>query len=133
MSEVFTIDFSYSTSHLIFPRIIIGLLILLGAILLITNFLKRLRDQSKVFKFKLFTDNYDKAKFYGSIVLLITYAVSLEQIGFFLSSVIFVTLLTLLYIGNLKRKSILISLVNSMSITFVFWYVFGQLFDITLP
>lgn len=132
VKDFFTIDLSYSNYHLIFPRIIITILIILGVFLLITN-LKRIRKEVGKFQFKFFTENYDKVKFYGTIILLILYGATLEVIGFVPTTIIFMVLITLLYIGNIRKKSIVVSLSNSLATTIVIWYVFGQLFDITLP
>ncbi|MFC3040763.1 tripartite tricarboxylate transporter TctB family protein [Virgibacillus xinjiangensis] len=134
MKDFFTLDMSYSTYHLVFPRIIWSILILIGAVLLLSNLIKRTKEGRLTnFHFRFFTENYDKVKFYGTIVLLVVYAAILERIGFVPASIIFMLLITLLYIGNIRRKSIIISITNSLATTIVVWYVFGQLFDITLP
>lgn len=131
MSDFFTIEMTYSEYHLIFPTIIISLLVVLGVILLITNLLKKRKSEG--FKFQFFTENYDKMKLYGTFVLLVIYGITLDIIGFVPSTIIFVILISLLYIGNVKKKAIMISITNSLATTFVFWYIFGQLFNITLP
>lgn len=134
MKDFFTIEMTYSNYHLIFPRIIIGILIAIGAVLLITNLVKRWKEGALTrFRFKFFMDYYDKVKFYGTILLLIMYAVTMTWIGFVPSSILFMILITLLYIGNIHKKSIVVSITNSLATTIVIWYVFGQLFDITLP
>jgi hypothetical protein len=131
MSDFFTIEMTYSEYHLLFPRITISLLIIIGALLLITNLIKKVKAGDGRFRF--FSKNYDKRKLYGTVILLVLYGVTLDILGFILSTVIFVILSTLLYIGNLQKKSLIISITSSIATTFVFWYVFGQLFDITLP
>ncbi|MFC4557820.1 tripartite tricarboxylate transporter TctB family protein [Virgibacillus kekensis] len=134
MKDFFTLEMTYSTYHLIFPRIIISILITLGIILLITNLYKRLKaGKLSDWQFKFFSKNYDKLKFYGSIALLIVYTLALQWIGFILASIVFMILITLLYIGNVKKKSIIVSITNSLTTTIVVWYIFGRLFDITLP
>ncbi|SDI39023.1 tripartite tricarboxylate transporter TctB family protein [Alteribacillus bidgolensis] len=134
MSDLLTIELSYNNYHLLFPRIIISILIILGIVLLITNIIKRVKNGNLTsFSFTFFVDNYDKVKLFGTAVLLIVYAGTLEIIGFIPASVLFMFLVTLLYIGNIRKKSIMISVSNSLATTIIVWYVFGQLFDITLP
>ncbi len=134
VSDLLTIELSYNNYHLLFPRIIISILIILGIVLLITNIIKRVKNGNLTsFSFTFFVDNYDKVKLFGTAVLLIVYAGTLEIIGFIPASVLFMFLVTLLYIGNIRKKSIMISVSNSLATTIIVWYVFGQLFDITLP
>ncbi|WP_138418058.1 tripartite tricarboxylate transporter TctB family protein [Aquibacillus sediminis] len=133
VKEFFTIEMSYSTYHLVFPRIIMFILIVMGSFLLIRTLVKKSKDRENSAPFKFFTNHYDRVKFYGTIILLTTYAAVLQHIGFVLTSIIFMILLTLLFIGNLRKKSILVSITNGLTTTIVVWYVFGQLFDITLP
>lgn len=114
----------------------ISILIFLGIIIIVTNVIKRVKSgnlKSYKFKFKFFVDDLDKGKLFGTAALLIIYAATLERIGFIAASVIFMFLITLLYYGDIRKKSILISISNSLATTIIVWYVFGQLFDITLP
>ncbi|UJL45716.1 tripartite tricarboxylate transporter TctB family protein [Virgibacillus sp. NKC19-16] len=133
MTDFFTIELSYSNYHLIFPKIIASILIMIGIVLLVTSLIKKWKAKKLRFQFKFFSENYDKVKIYGTIILLIVYVLTLEIIGFVPASIIFMVLVTLLYIGNIKKKSITVSITNSLATTIVIWYVFGQLFDITLP
>ncbi|MFD2705232.1 tripartite tricarboxylate transporter TctB family protein [Salibacterium lacus] len=133
MSDFFTIEMSYNTYHIIFPRIILGILIILGLILLAANIKKVAGKEGKRVSFQFFTENYDKLKLYGTMVLLILYAAVLPRIGFLAASLLFMFAITLLYIGNVKLRSIFISLSNSLATVLIVWYVFGNLFSITLP
>jgi putative tricarboxylic transport membrane protein len=134
LKDFLTLDFKFSESHTVFPKIILSLLIILLVLIVISNVIKRVKaGKLKEFNFKFFVDNYDKLKFYGTIALLLGYGLLLEPIGFLPSSILFIFLIMLLYIGNLKRKAIILSLTNSIITSVVIWFLFGKMFDITLP
>ncbi|SEM53530.1 Tripartite tricarboxylate transporter TctB family protein [Mesobacillus persicus] len=134
MKELLTIDIKYDEYHIIFPRIIMGILILLVVLMLIKALIKRLKDGSLTqFKFKFFEENFDKLKLFGTIGLIVVYVFFLEIIGFIASSIVFMFLLTILLKGNFQRKTIVISVINSVTTSILVWFFFGYLFDITLP
>lgn len=135
MSDLFKIKMVYSTSHMLFPKIIIGILVILGSILLIQKIMKIVKSKEKIsFKGKkFFEEDYDKLKFWGAIVLLAVYIFILDKIGFIASSIICIFLFNLLFTGTLKKKPMIISAVISVVTTMSIWYVFGVLFNITLP
>ncbi|MEW9110147.1 tripartite tricarboxylate transporter TctB family protein [Cytobacillus gottheilii] len=133
MKDLLTIDMTFSEYHLIFPRIVLGILVILLIVLLLTHLAKRLKDRNFTFKPKFFKEGYDKKKFFGTIILLVSYVFLLEIIGFLASSILFMFLIMLLFIGNMKRKSIIFSVLNSVVTSFAIWYLFGTVFNITLP
>lgn len=134
MKDFLTLEITFSESHTVFPKIILTLLIILLALITLNKIRERVKERKGMkFNFKFFTDNYDKLKLYGTLILLAAYGILLEPLGFLLSSILFIFLIMLLYIGNLKRKSILISLSNSLATSFIIWILFGQIFNITLP
>jgi uncharacterized protein with PQ loop repeat len=59
--------------------------------------------------------------------------VSLELIGFLPASLIFVFLFNILFAGAKNKKSILVSAIISIVASVGIWYIFGYLFNITLP
>ncbi|WP_408010204.1 tripartite tricarboxylate transporter TctB family protein [Pseudalkalibacillus sp. A8] len=134
MKDLVTVELKFSEYHTIFPKIMLTILIFLAVLMLLLNIVKRIREGTlTALRFQFFVDNYDKLKFYGTLVLLIAYAFMLEPIGFLPASILFMFLISLLFIGNVKKKSIIVSLANSLATSFAIWYLFGQLFDITLP
>lgn len=135
MADLFKINVIYSTSHLVVPKIVISILIILGLIILMQESMKKKKEGTS-FSFKgkkFFEENYDKIKLWGSLVLFILYIALLDLLGFLVSGLIFVFLFNVLFAGTRNIKSIMtsgiISIVSSVSI----WYVFGTLFNITLP
>lgn len=128
------IEVVYSTSHWLFPKIIIGILIILAAILLIQTIWNRKKEGKPIFcKKGFFVENYDKIKFYGTIILLILYVICLDLFGFLFTSMVFMLLFNLLYSASKERKSILTSVVISVVSSVLIWYVFGVLFNLSLP
>ena len=99
--------YKYSTSHMFFPKIIITLLIVLGLIIIIPKIIKAVKDGKKngFRRPRFFVENYDKLKFWGTILLLILYVLALEWI------------------------SAVISIVATLAV----WYIFGGVFRVPLP
>ncbi|WP_160807576.1 tripartite tricarboxylate transporter TctB family protein [Virgibacillus salexigens] len=134
MKGLLTVELKFSEYHTIFPNIMLTILIFLAVLMLFLNVIRRIKEgRLREFHFQFFVDNYDKLKFFGTLVLLIAYAFVLESIGFLLATILFMFLISLLFIGDIKKKSIFVSLTNSLSTSLIIWYLFGQLFDITLP
>jgi len=142
VGDLLKIDLSYSNYHTVFPKLIIYLLILLGIVLIIKAVVNKIKlkrvttedqdsnndnekDQSK--------EKFNVKMFVGSIILLIIYGFALDWFGFFFTTIIFIILSTLLYIGSMNKKSFLISISNAVATTVIIYLVFGKLFDITLP
>ncbi|WP_066048422.1 tripartite tricarboxylate transporter TctB family protein [Robertmurraya korlensis] len=134
MKDLLTMEITYSEYHLIFPKIIQTILIILLLAILVQQVSKRIRSGNKnIFFKKMMVENFDKLKFFGTILLLFGYVFFLEVIGFIAASIIFMFVLTILLRGNLKRNTLIISLVNSVTTSVLVWFFFGYLFDITLP
>lgn len=148
------INYVPSTSHWIFPPIIMKILFILLFIMLIMRYLETKRKGVPFFDFKnynFFIENWDKLKLIGTLVLFVLYLSTLQIVGFLIDSILFIFLFNLLFTGieNLKEFKIAISektffknngfksIVNSIIISTVFsfsiWLIFGQVFQITLP
>jgi len=78
-------------------------------------------------------EKFNVTMFVGTVILLIIYGFALDWFGFLFTTIIFIILTTLLYIGSVNKKAILISISNAAATTMIIWLVFGKLFDITLP
>lgn len=135
---MFHIDVVYSTQHWIFPKIVIGILIGLGLLILVLEAMERVKDGKGLIAKpgSLFIENYDKLKTWGAVVLMIAYFYLLDIIGFTVCSIIFVYLFNFLFGGidrikNVKFQigSVVISVVSVLLISILF----GTVFDITLP
>ncbi len=150
MSELFKLNYKYSTSHLVVPRIVGGILVLLAVILLIQRAMRCKKEGKPFVDFKgwrLFDKGYSKVKLWGSLLILAAYFFLLDKIHFLPASLIFIFLLNVLYDDSISIPALLGKaegpvirwrpLVSSAVITVVFsvgvWYLFGSVFNITLP
>lgn len=150
MADLFVIKFKWSESHLVFPRIIAGILVLLAIVLVIQRATRCKREGTPFVSFKgyrFFAKDYDKVKFWGFLVLMPCYIFALETIGFLKAGLVFIFLLNVLFAESVDFRAIasgklsaavnVRSLLNSACITVVatvgIWYLFGVVFNITLP
>ncbi len=151
---MFRIDYKPSTSHWIFPPIIMGILGLLLVIMAIQRYVKCKKQNKPFFAFKnyhFFVEQWDKVRLIGVLLLMVLYFPSMNLIGFLPASIIFIFLFNILFCGVQQLKSIpvafktkkfwsnhdfrslLISLIISVVSSTLIWLVFGKLFKITLP
>lgn len=150
MGDLFKLDYKYSTSHLVVPQIVAGILVFLAVLLMIQRAL-RCRKEGKRFidlkGFRLFEKGYSKVKFWGSLIILTAYFFFMDKLHFLPASLIFIFLLNLLYDGSIsipallgkaqgpvvRVKPLLMSAVITMVFSVGIWYLFGDIFNITLP
>lgn len=135
---MFHIDVVYSTQHWIFPKIVIGILIGLGLLILVLEAAERVKDGKGVVAKPgaFFAENYDKLKTWGALVLMFAYFYLLDVIGFTVCSIIFVYLFNLLFGGTDRIKNVkyqVTSVVISVVSVLLISILFGTIFDITLP
>lgn len=132
------INVVYSTQHWIFPIITIGILVILGVLLIVLEGRARVKAGKGFFAKPgaFFEKNYDKVKFWGTLVLLVVYFFFLDKIGFTIWSIICLFLFNTLFANKEQMKnpkyhitSAIISVVACVIISLVF----GTLFAITLP
>lgn len=135
MSDLFRIKVVYSTSHLLFPKIIIAILIILAVIMLIQHIVETKKNNKPFFnkEFKFFNEDCDKVKLAGSAILLVAYCFAMNYIGFVIGSIIFISLFHILYAEKRTLKRIIISVGISVIETFLVWYIFAKLLYVTLP
>ena len=135
MDSIFRLRVLYSTSHMFFPKIVIGILIILAVIIVIKNVIIRARNKQPIIKTdrKFFAPGADFFMLFGSLILFILYIWTLKILGFLISSIIFVFLFNLLFGRTREKKSILVSLVVSVISCVVVWYLFSVVFNISLP
>ena len=130
------VQFKHSNSHTVFPKIIIGFLLILLAVMIVQRILESRRTGTPFINtkdFKFFQEGYNKLKFWATIVLLIFFVVTVRPLGFIVSGVITVSLLNILYSEDRSLKSIIISIVISIVEVLIVWYLFGYILRITLP
>lgn len=132
------INVVYSTQHWIFPTITIGILVILGVLLIVLEGRARVKAGKGFFAKpgRFFEENYDKFKFWGTLVLMFVYFFFLDKIGFTIWSIVCLFLFNTLFANKEQMKnpkyhitSAIISVVACVIISLVF----GTLFAITLP
>ncbi|MCL2763606.1 MAG: tripartite tricarboxylate transporter TctB family protein [Treponema sp.] len=141
------IAYKPSTSHWLFPPIIIGILIFLFAIIMIMRAVRCYKESTSFFpKFNkpFFIEGADKFKLFGTVILFVTYIFAMQFLGFLAASILIMFLYSLLYtrFDSLKAedggsssvvRSVLIALANSVISSFVIWFAFSRVLRITLP
>ncbi len=133
MKDLLKLEIVFSESHKIVPKIILIVLIILGAWIIITSYLENKKRGTKKEKFKFFIDGYDKVKFFGTIGLLVAYVIALEYIGFLVSSIVFIFVTTMFFYGTNDKKTVIVSGISAITTSVLVWYLFGTVFNITLP
>ena len=128
------INVVYSTEHWIVPRIVIGILIVLGIIILVTEARARVAKGGSVIpKFEpFFIKDADLVKLFGTLILFAAYIVVLNILGFTLTSIIFVFLFNVLYTG-FSPKAVVTSIIIALVASILISVLFGVVFKITLP
>lgn len=145
-SDFLSINIDFERSHLFFPRIIIGIIILLLVIIGLKELIIKIRAgnlKKSIQEFHFFEENYDKLKLYGSIISVACYFFFMDFIGqffpnqglgFLISSMPFMFVMSFLLVGKDNFKIYRTSILISSVITPLFaWVLFAKLFYITLP
>lgn len=145
-SDFLSISIDFETSHLFFPRIIIGVIFLLLIIIGVKELIKKIRAgnlKESLKGFRFFEENYDKIKLYGSIVSVGCYFFFMDFIGrffpnqglgFLITSIPFMFVMSYLLVGRDNFKNHRTSILISSVLTPLFaWVLFAKLFYITLP
>ncbi len=126
----------HSTSHTIFPGIVLGILGILAVILLFQGILKARRENRPFLSLAgrhFFVADYDRIKLFGTVIGLVLYIVLMPILTFIPASILFITFFNVLYSGRKGRKDLAISLSIAAVETMTVWFIFGYLFEITLP
>jgi hypothetical protein len=132
-----TIDFQ--TSHLIFPTVVGGILALLSLTIAVT----RWQSLAGVVPYwgRILRD-LDKVRFLGALALTVAYFSAMVPvgdiwpntgIGFLSCSIPFLALSGLLFMHERRRSSLLILMAVSIAAPTFVWWLFGQVFFLTLP
>lgn len=126
----------HSTSHTVFPKIVLGILIFLGIILVIQGLLKARQANRRFISLKdrrFFVDGHDRTKLLGTLIGLVLYIVLMPILGFIPASILFMLYFNVLYSARWSKKDLAAHLAVAAVETMSVWFVFGYLFEITLP
>lgn len=148
------VNYKPSTSHWLFPPIIMWILGILFVIMLIERAIKCKKTGTPFINIKgyrFFIKDWDKVRLPGTLLLLVLYFPAMNLIGFLAASIIFVFFFNVLFVGlsqvksipvafktkqfwsNPDFKSLVISLIISVVSSTLIWFLFGYVFRITLP
>ena len=142
ISSLFKVSVDFDTSHLIFPRIIIALLVIIFVVIACTHWrqwLARLRAPEGI---SFLEANADLFRLISTLVLLPVYFVAMSYLsdqfpnmgyGFLFASVPFIFVLSLIYVHGLTRRVLMLISINAIVAPLFVWYMLGQVFGITLP
>ena len=143
-TSLFHITIDFSQSHTFFPTIIEWVLLILFlaiAALYGRGFVRQVASGQR--SLSLFRENYDKLRFYGTIVLTVIYFLAMDYVGetffpntglgFLTMSIPFIFVLSALYAHGLDRRKLTIIGLNAIIMPCAAWFVLAHLFRITLP
>ena len=139
MSQLTHVKINFETSHLVFPTIIACILALLGLAILIT---RRKAILASGTYWRGIVANMDKPRFLGTIVLTLVYFSLMEPVGnfwpntglgFLICSIPFVFLTGLLFLHDRRGRALLPLAVTALVAPAIVWWVFADLFFLTLP
>ena len=135
MDSFLTLKVQYSTSHYFFPKIVIGILIILAVIIAVKKIVICVCTKQPLFnkEWRFFGPGVDFFMLGGSLGLFILYIWLMGIIGFLASSLICVFLFNVLFCRTLKPKSLLVSVVSTVVTSLVVWSLFAVIFNISLP
>jgi len=143
ISQLFKVTIDFDQSHLLFPAIVQWvLLVLFVAICLIygPGYIRDIRGGTKRLPFCGIP--FDKLRFFGTIALTVIYFLSMdyvggffpnEGLGFLFMSILFMFLMSLLYVHDLTRRKLVIIGLTALIAPTVAWHTLENLFNISLP
>lgn len=143
LHSLMEVSIDFEKSHLFFPTIILSLLGVLLVWIAIANhkmLLAKMKGEQGGFAF--FVPGADKFRLFSTLILVTAYFYLMDVVGqmfpntglgFLLTSIPFVFLLSLVYAHGVTARVLLIISLNALIAPLCAWYVLGQLFGITLP
>lgn len=142
-TSILEVSIDFSQSHLVFPRIIMGMLVAMLLVITVVyrqRLLQILANPAQELQF--FDKHADKFRLFFTIGLVTIYIYAMDFVGaffpnqglgFLFCSIVFMFILSYNYAHQRTRKVLITIACNSIIAPLVAWYVLGQLFDITLP
>ncbi|MFV0336610.1 MAG: tripartite tricarboxylate transporter TctB family protein [Tropicimonas sp.] len=141
--SIFQVSIDFDQSHLFFPGIIHWVLLVLAVLIVLVHGREIVQHVNGVTaRYRGGAIHVDALRLLGTLGLVVVYFLSMERVGeyfpnmglgFLLTSIVFMFVLSLLYVHDINRKKLLTILASSVCSPLVAWYVLAQLFEITLP
>lgn len=139
MGDMTKVTIDFQTSHLLFPTIIACVLGLLGLAILVRD---RRRIATSGAYWADILGKMDKLRFFGTIALTLIYFSLMVPVGdfwpntglgFLLCSIPFVFLSGLLFLRDRGVRSLLTVTVISLAVPTIVWWLFTEVFFLSLP
>lgn len=139
MGQLTHVKINFETSQLIFPTIMACILGILGLAILITHRREILASGTH---WRRIAQGMDKARFFGTIVLMLIYFSLMVPVGniwpntgmgFLICSIPFVFLTGLLYLNERTSRHVAVLGVTALVAPTIVWWLFADLFFLTLP
>ncbi|AJQ93897.1 tripartite tricarboxylate transporter TctB family protein [Gynuella sunshinyii] len=142
-SGIFSVVIEFDQSHLFFPRIIEWLLLIMFLLIMVYQGIPYLREvRSGTRSLPFVSGPLDLVRFFGTLMLTILYFVMMQVVGdlfpntgmgFLLTSIPYMFLLSLLYLHQRDRRHLLYVTATSILAPVIVWFILARLFYITLP
>lgn len=143
ISSLFKVSIEFDQSHLFFPKLVTWFLLLQLVVIFLVYGIPYIRDvRAGKRESPFFGGQWDNLRFFGTIVLTIIYFLSMDHLGeyfpntglgFLFTSIVFIFILSLLYVHEVDRRKMLVLSLNALISPSVAWFVLARLFNITLP
>ena len=139
MQDLVSVTVDFETSHLIFPSLIGAVLALLGLAIVVTR-RREIAGAGSYWRDVLV--RMDKARFLGTIALTVIYFLLMVPVGnmwpntglgFLICSIPYVFLTGLLFMHDRRLRSSIPVIVTSLVAPTLVWWLFTDLFFLTLP
>lgn len=139
MSELTQVSVNFATSHLIFPMLVGGVLAILGIAILITN---RREIAGAGAYWQGVMAAMDKPRFLGTIALTVAYFLLMVPVGdfwpntglgFLICSIPYVFLTGALFLHRRGPRDLLPVALAALIAPTLVWWLFTDLFFLTLP
>lgn len=139
MGNLTRIQIDFATSHLIFPTLVAAVLILLGLAILVTQRESVLGSGTM---WRNTFANMDKPRFFGTLALTVAYFSVMVPVGdiwpntgmgFLLCSIPFLMLCGLLFMHERSLRNVLPLAVVAVVMPLLVWWLFSEVFFLTLP
>ncbi|MGB2064905.1 MAG: tripartite tricarboxylate transporter TctB family protein [Marinomonas gallaica] len=140
-SSLNSVSIDFDQSHLFFPRIIITLVAILAVVILVTNFRPVMRA-IRSGRYQFFVKNADFFRLLVTLALIPAYFWLMDFIGmvlpnmglgFLLSSIPFVFLMSMLYCHEKTRRNVIIISANALIAPTFVWVVLYHFFLVSMP
>ncbi|MFS4438178.1 tripartite tricarboxylate transporter TctB family protein [Paracoccaceae bacterium GXU_MW_L88] len=139
MGDLTRVTIDFETSHLVFPTLIGIVLAALGLAILIT---RRHRFAAAGGYWSEIMGRMDKTRFFGALALTLIYFIVMVPIGniwpniglgFLISSIPYVFLTGVLFMHERTTRQLVLLLVIALAVPTLVWWLFTDIFYLTLP